>query len=79
MPAGQISQHQAADTQANFDEDKRVCQEYHNTDKALKSQLIATIDELYIKALRHHIAGFAQVTTRQLIVYLYDNYGKLSP
>ena len=79
MPAGQITQRQASDIRANFDEDKRVYREYHNTDKALKSQLITAVDEMYIKALSHRITGFAQITTRQIIVHLYDNYGKLSP
>jgi len=62
-----------------FDEDRRVFREYHNTDRALKSQLIAAVDEMYLKALRNRITGYAQVTTRQLLQHLFDTYGRLNP
>ena len=54
----------ATHIQRLFDEDRRVFQQYHNTNNALKSQLIASIDEMYIKALRNRITGYAQTTTK---------------
>ena len=37
----------------------------HNaTDKSLKSQLIAAVDEPYIRAKRHKYVGYANVTTK---------------
>ena len=62
-----------------FDEDPRVFRQYHNTNNALKSQLIASVDEMYIKALRNRITGYAQTTTKQLLQHLFDTYGRLTP
>jgi hypothetical protein len=53
--------------------------EYLATDKALKQQLITAIQPIYLLALSHRITGFANVTTRQMLVHLYANYGRLSP
>jgi len=78
VPAG-TSTANAAHIRRLFDEDRRVFREYHNTDRALKSQLIATVDEMYIKALRNRVTGYAQVTTRQLLQHLFDTYGRLNP
>jgi hypothetical protein len=53
--------------------------EYIATDKALKQQLITAIQPMYLRALSHRITGFANVTTRQMLVHLYTNYGRLTP
>jgi hypothetical protein len=53
--------------------------EYLATDKALKQQVISTVNAMYLRALSHRITGFANVTTRQLLDHLYTNYGRLNP
>ena len=59
-----------------FDEDRHVFRENHNIDRALKSQLIAAVDEMNIKSLCNHITRYAQVTTRRLLQHLFDTYGR---
>jgi hypothetical protein len=53
--------------------------EYIATGKALKQQLITAIQPMYLRALSHRITGFANVTTRNMLVHLYANYGRLTP
>ena len=49
-----------------------------NTDKALKSQLIAAVDEPYIRAKRHKYVGYVNVSTKELLTHLYDSYAKIT-
>jgi len=51
---------------------------YTNTDKALKSQLIAAVDEKFIRSKRNKYVGYANVTTLQLLNHLYENYAKIT-
>ena len=51
---------------------------YDQADKALKSQVIATFDEPCIRCLRNKYVGFANVSTREIIQYLYDTYASIS-
>ena len=51
---------------------------YMNTDKALKSQLIAAVDEPYICVKRHKYVGYANVSTKELLTHLYDSYAKIT-
>jgi len=53
--------------------------EYIRTDKALKSQIILAVEDLYIKALKHRITGYANITTRAMLEHLYNSYGKMTP
>ena len=52
---------------------------YIATDKALKSQIIQALDDLYLKALTHRITGYANVSTRGILEHLYAAYGKMTP
>jgi len=52
--------------------------QYDQVDKALKSILIAAVDEAYIRSLRHKYVGFANVTTLQIITHLYDTYARIT-
>ena len=53
-------------------------QVYTNTDNALKSQLIAAVDETYIRPKRNKYVGYANVTTKELLDHLYTNYAKIT-
>ena len=70
---------EVAAARAEHEHNLRIFREFHNTDKALKSLLIGAVDDMYIKALRHRITGYAQVSTRQILDHLYLHYGKLTP
>lgn len=53
--------------------------EYHATDKALKQLIIGSVDNLYLHILNHRIMGFANVTTWQMLVHLYNASTRLTP
>ena len=78
IPAG-ASIRQANDVQRNFDENRRIFNEYTATDKALKQQLIGAIPDMYIKTLKHPISAYSTVTTKQILAHLYAQYGQLTP
>jgi hypothetical protein len=70
---------QIANIRQDHDELKALFVEYYATDKALKQQIIGAVDKLYLRTLNHRITGFANVTTRQMLVHLYTTYGRLTP
>jgi hypothetical protein len=51
---------------------------YHNTDKALKQQAISAIEPIYLRALKHRITKFSNVTTQQIIAHLYRTYANIT-
>ena len=62
-----------------FDYDTIAFKEYVNTDKALVSQLVEAIDELYLKSLRNKYVGFTGKTFLTMIAHLYLHYAKITP
>jgi hypothetical protein len=57
----------------------QLFKEYIATDKALKQQVIAAVDSMYLKTLRNRITGLATVTTLEMLTHLYTSYGRLTP
>ena len=57
----------------------KVFQTFRNVDNALKQQLTSAVPRMYIKALADRMLGFANRTTRHLLVHLTTTYGKLTP
>ena len=45
--------------------------EYYWTDKALRQILLASVDKIYVRSLRHRYIGYGRTTTRQLLDHLY--------
>ena len=62
-----------------FTTEAAIFKEYHATDNALKQQVIGCVDSMYLRTLSNRVTGFANVTTRQILVHLYRTYGRLSP
>jgi hypothetical protein len=52
---------------------------YQSTDKALKKLLIAACPDMYLRTLSHKTAGYANVTTLQMLTHLWSVYGKIKP
>jgi hypothetical protein len=50
----------------------RLC---NNVQNALKTQLLAAIDNIYMRTLRNTHTGYANVTVLQLLNHLYATYG----
>jgi hypothetical protein len=70
---------QIATITRNHTETHQIWNEYLATDKDLKQQVLAAINETYYHTLCDRITGFANVTTRQLIEHLYKTYGNITP
>jgi hypothetical protein len=70
---------QIANIHQDHDELKVLFVEYYATDKALKQQIIGAVDKLYLRTVNNRITGFANVTTRQMLVHLYTTYDRLTP
>lgn len=51
---------------------------YNNTEQALKRQVLAAVDRLYVNELQHDTLGFANSTTLQLLQHLHTTYGLIT-
>ena len=48
-------------------------------DNTLKNQLVNAIDDIYIKDLRDRVTGFATCSIRDIIQYLHQTHGSVTP
>ena len=53
--------------------------EYYRTGKALRQLMLASVEEMYVRSLRHRYAGYGQTSTHQLLDHLYATYVNISP
>jgi hypothetical protein len=60
-------------------EQVRIFQRYHDTDRALLRQIIEATPATYIEALSDIDFGYANVSTLQMLTHLHTTYGKLTP
>jgi hypothetical protein len=70
---------QIADHHREHKEDLRVWRLYNNVDSALKQQLIRACEPMYLRSISNRMTGFANVSTRSLIVHLLTSYGLITP
>ena len=61
-----------------FEEKKIFWMEYTNTDKALKQQLLAAVDNIYLAPIKDRITGFNGCSSLDILSHLYTNYGKIN-
>ena len=59
-------------------ESVRVYKEYVNVTGAIKKQLIGCINETYLLGLRDSVLGFMAVSPRQMLEYLFREYGTIN-
>jgi hypothetical protein len=52
---------------------------HHDTKKKLLQQLLAAVDNIFTKALKNNLWGYARTTTLALLTHLAGTYGKISP
>ena len=50
-----------------------------NVNKALVQQILQSVDNIYIRALRNRHTGYANLHVRDLLQYLFKNYGRILP
>jgi hypothetical protein len=60
-------------------ENIKIFQTYNNVQNALKQQILAAVDNIYVWTLRNTHTGYTMVTTLQILNHLYTTYGQLTP
>ena len=78
LPPG-ATQHVISETVRQFNERKRIWQEFGDVSQALKQQLLNAVDDIYVRTLRNRLTGFTSVTVRQLLEHLHLTYGRITP
>jgi hypothetical protein len=58
----------------NYAANAKEFQAYNTLQRALKQQLIKTFDSLYLQGLEDDVVAFANVSARQMMVFLFDTY-----
>ena len=73
------TQEQMRTIERNHTAARALFKEYVAVGNALKQQLIGAVDDIYLRGLQHRVYGFLNVTVIQMIYYLFQNYGKITP
>ena len=60
-------------------ENRRLFDTITNVDLALRNQVIAAVDPVYLSEKRNRYTGFHQVSTKDLLEHLMQRYGKITP
>jgi hypothetical protein len=60
-------------------EANRIWKEFLATDKALKQQLLAVVNDMYYRTLHNRITGYANATTLHILTHLYATYSNINP
>ena len=70
------SQDQTLGTE-NFQQNQALFQKYTAADRALKKQIITTVEPFLLYPLVDHLTGFGQVSARTMIQHLFLSYGTI--
>ena len=76
-PAG-LTGPQIANANRVYEEQKAEFHSYVNLQNALKKQLIAAVDPLFLQTIRQQYVGFANRSLREMLQHLYDTYADIS-
>jgi hypothetical protein len=77
--AANASAAQVAANHNRYNNNLRVFRLYNNVQNALKQQLLAAIDDIYVRTLCNMHTGYTRVTVLQILTHLYTTYGRLTP
>ena len=67
-----------AGIKATHDENLRRWEEYNAVMQALKNQLTAAVDEVYLKAIADPVTEYTNLNLMAMLHHLYDTYGKIT-
>jgi hypothetical protein len=70
--------HEIADPVRAHTEELRQYTEHDVLMQALRQQIIESVEENYIKALRNKYTRYASLSPSDLLKHLFDNYGKVT-
>ncbi len=79
FPAGNVTAAATAVIVRQHNEDLREWREFQNMELALKKQLVNCMDALYLRAIKNRHVGYNNVTIRDMLNFLFTNYGRISP
>ena len=51
----------------------------NNVNAALRKQILTVIDNIYLRALKNAHTGYSNLRTRDILQYLFDHYGRITP
>ncbi len=63
----------------NHNEIRRTWKLCINVNSALRKQLLQTVDEIYLRAIKKPHTGFSTLQARDMLAYLFRIYGKITP
>jgi hypothetical protein len=69
---------QIADIRFAFDAATKLFKNYDLDDKALKQLLLGAVDDMFVRSLQTKYIGYLNVTTRQILDHLYNQYARIS-
>ena len=64
---------------ANWEEEMRLWREVEAIERTLVQQIVQAVEPKYLKALRNPITTKITNDVKQILSYLFDNYGKVPP
>ena len=56
----------------------RQWRKFKNVSTALKNQLLSTVEDIYVRALRDHHVGYMNQSICNLFTHLFENYGNIT-
>jgi len=78
IPAGSTSP-QITALNRSFDKNFAIYADFIAVGNALKKQLLAAVNDIYLCTLKMPYIGYGNVTVLQLLTHLYSTYAKISP
>ena len=60
-------------------EDLHQWRKFKNVNAALKNQLLTSIDNIYVRALKDHHVGYMNQSIRTIMQHLFNNYSNITP
>ena len=60
-----------------FTSAENIFTDYDCTDKALRQQLISSVNEMCVRSLQHTYIGYGNTTTREILNHLYSTYANI--
>ena len=73
------TQHQITQANRQHKADVKEFQTYTAVQGALKKQILAAIEDIYLSAIKDPILGYANRTTMDMLDHLFNNYAQLTP
>jgi hypothetical protein len=62
----------------NYTANAKKLQAYNTLQRALKQQIIKIFNSIYLKGLEDGVVAFANMSAREMMVFLFDPYGSIT-